>query len=403
MRRLPLEGVKVIDLTQVQFGPCATQALGDFGADIIKIERPGVGDISRTTDPFITEENGESAYFMALNRNKRSIALDIRKPEGREIFLKLVEDADVVVHNFRPGVMGRLKLDAASLREKFPRLIYASGSGFGSTGPLARKGGQDLLAQSLSGLAMRNANSSGRPQLYPTALGDFSAGMILAQGILMALYAREKTGEGETIELCLLDTLLTMQQQEVTQWLLRRREVNWVAQYLIDVFNTRDGAVTLVGVFRDNPLGAVCEALDIEDLSAREEYATLSAQMQNRAALWEELGKGFAKFTTAECTARLDAADILCSEVNSLDEALAHPQVEENRYLVEFDHPVHGKVRTAGNPLKLDSVERISTDSAPLLGQHSTEILQSLGYDTHTIGALIGSGVVQQAGDTQDA
>lgn len=403
MRRLPLHGVRIIDLTQVQFGPSATQALGDFGADVVKIERPGAGDLSRSTDPFITEPGGESAYFMALNRNKRSIALDIRKPEGREIFLRLVEDADVVVHNFRPGVMERMKLDGASLRERFPRLVYASGSGFGSSGPLAHKGGQDLLAQSLSGLVMRNADPSGQPRLYPTALGDFSAGMILAQGILMALYARERTGEGETIELCLLDTLLTMQQQEVTQWLLRRREVNWVTQNLIDVFRTRDGAVTLVGVFRDNPLGAVCAALGIEDLSARDEYATLALQMENRATLWEELAKGFALYTTAECIERLDAADILCSEVNSLDEALSHPQVEANDYLVAFEHPVHGRVRTAGNPLRLSSVERVSTRPAPLLGQHSTEILQSLGYGADRIDALLAGGVVQQAGGGKDA
>lgn len=397
MKRLPLEGVRIVDLTQVQFGPCATQALGDFGADIIKIERPGVGDISRGTDPFITEEDGESAYFMALNRNKRSIALDIRKPEGKEVFLKLLAEADVLVHNFRPDVMKRMGFDAETLRARFPRLIYASGSGFGSGGPLAHKGGQDLLAQSLSGLVRRNPDAQGRPQLYPTALGDFSGGMILAQGICMALYSREKTGEGDTIELNLLDTLMTMQQQEVTQWLLRKREVNWVRQYLIDVFETSDGAVTLVGVFRDNPLQAVCEALELEDLSQREEYSTLAKQMENRTALWKELSAGFGSFTTAECIRRLDGVDILCAEVNSLEEAIAHPQVEHNKFLIDFDHPVHGRVRTSGNPLKFGTVQDVENKSPPLLGQHTREILLSLGMEASAVDALLESGVAHQS------
>lgn len=398
MTRLPLEGVKIVDLTQVQFGPCATQVLGDFGADIVKIERPGVGDISRSTDPFITEEDGESAYFMALNRNKKSIAIDIRKPEGREVFLRLVSEADVLVHNFRPDVMKRMGFDAQTLHERFPRLIYASGSGFGSSGPLAHKGGQDLLAQSLSGLVMRNPDAAGRPQLYPTALGDFSGGMILAQGILMALYAREKTGRGDAIELNLLDTLMAMQQQEVTQWLLREREVNWVRQYLIDVFETADGAVTLVGVFRDNPLAAVCKALELENLSLREEYSTLARQMENRQKLWLELGKGFSKYTTAECVERLDSVDILCAEVNTLDAAVNQPQIVHNGFLIDFEHPVHGRVRTSGNPLRMASTHSVATAPPPLLGQHSTEILTSLGFSETEIGSLIDTGVVQQSG-----
>ena len=403
MSNLPLEGVKIVDLTQVQFGPCATQVLGDFGADIIKIERPGVGDISRTTDPFITEENGESAYFMALNRNKRSIALDIRKPDGREVFLKLIAQADVLVHNFRPDVMARMGFDAETLRKQFPRLIYASGSGFGASGPLSHKGGQDFLAQSLSGLVMRNPDKTGRPQLFPTALGDFSGGMILAQGILMALYAREKTGQGDTIELNLLDTLMAMQQQEITQWLLRKREVNWVQQYLIDVFETADGAVTLVGVFRDNPLKAICQALELDDLSAREDYSTQAKQMENRAALWEALGAGFARYTTSECVERLDKVDILCAEVNSLDQALSHPQVSHNDFLVDFDHPVHGTVTTAGNPLRFGAVDRVAKQPPPVLGQHSSEVLTSLGYDEAGVEALLKSGVVQQSERTRHA
>jgi len=391
---LPLAGVRVVDLTQVQLGPCATQVLGDFGAEIVKVERLGAGDLSRSTDPFINEQGGQSAYFMALNRNKRSIAVDMGKPEGREIVLDLARQADVLVHNFRPGVVDRLGLDYASLQSINPRLIYASGSGFGPDGPLVHKAGQDLLAQSMSGLAHRNAGHDGAPQLFPTALGDFTAGMILAQGVLLALYQRERTGQGACMHVCLLDTLLAMQQQEATQWMLRRKPVNWITQNLIDIFRTNDGAVTLVGVFRPNPLQIVCEALGIDDLTQRPEYATLAKQMENRAALWRELGAAFAGYTTAECIERLDRADILCAPVVTLDEALKQPQVEVNDILVSFEHPVHGTVRTTGNPLHFSGVEQIALKPAPTLGQHSEEVLRELGVAPERIAGLREAAVI---------
>lgn len=391
---LPLSGIRVLDLTQVQLGPCATQVLGDFGAEIVKVERPGSGDLSRSTDPFVAEPGGQSAYFMALNRNKRSLAIDLGSEEGREIVLELVRKADVLVHNFRPGVVDRLGLDYASLQQVNPRLIYASGSGFGPNGPLVHKAGQDLLAQSMSGLAHRNAGEDGAPRLFPTALGDFTAGMILAQGILLALYQRERTGEGACLHVCLLDTLLAMQQQEATQWMLRGRPVNWITQNLIDIFRTADGAVTLVGVFRPNPLQLVCEALEISDLSQRPEYATLALQMQNRAALWRELGAGFARHSTSECIERLDRADVLCAPVLTLDEALRQPQVEANGILVNFDHPVHGMVRTTGNPLHISGAERIALRPAPTLGQHSEEVLRELGISQERIAKLRDAAVI---------
>ncbi len=391
---LPLDGVRVLDLTQVQFGPCATQVLGDFGAQIVKIERPGEGDICRGTDPFIVEPDGESAYFLGLNRNKRSLALNVRKPEGLKIVSELLGQADVLVHNFRPGVAERLGLGYDKLKEIYPRLIYASGSGFGPSGPLAHKGGQDLLAQSLSGLASRNPDANGVPQLFPTALGDFTSGMVLVQGILMALYHRERTGLGQRIDVCLLDVLVALQQQEVTQWLLRQKEVNWVKQNLIGIFQTRDGAVTLVGVFRPNPLGDICRALGLEDYSAWPQYSDPASWGPNRSDIFKLLAPGFAKFTTAECLERLDGEDVLCAPVLTLDEALTHPQIEANGLMVEFDHPVHGKVRTVGNPLKMSSVARIATRSAPTLGQHNEEVLAELGYAPSDIARLRSEGII---------
>lgn len=390
----PLEGVRVLDLTQVQFGPCATQVLGDFGAKIIKIERPGDGDICRGTDPFITEPAGESAYFMSLNRNKRGMALNMGKPAGARIVMQLLDQADVLVHNFRPGVAERLGLGYDTLKETHPRLIYASGSGFGPSGPLAHKGGQDFLAQSLSGLASRNPDADGVPQLFPTALGDFTSGMVLAQGILMALYQRERTGLGQRIDVCLLDVLITLQQQEVTQWLLRHKEVNWVQQNLIGIFPTKDGAVTLVGVFRPNPLGDICRALELEDYSAWPQYADRASWGPNRADIFKLLAPGFAKYSTTECLERLDREDVLCAPVLSLGEALAQPQVDANGLMVEFDHPVHGRVKTVGNPLKMSSVAQTAARGAPTLGQHNAEVLAELGYAPSDIARLRSEGVI---------
>ncbi|WP_077001873.1 CaiB/BaiF CoA-transferase family protein [Variovorax sp. KK3] len=385
---LPLHGVRILDLTQVQFGPCATQVLGDFGAEIVKIERPGDGDISRTTDPYITEVEGQSAYFLSLNRNKRGMALDMGSTAGREIIRQLLERADVLVHNFRPGVAERLGLGFDELHARHPRLIYASGSGFGPSGPLAHKGGQDFLAQSLSGIASRNPDANGVPQLFPTALGDFTSGMIIAQGILMALYQRERTGLGQRIDVCLLDVLLAMQQQEVTQQTLRGKPVNWVTQNLIGIFPTRDGAVTLVGVFRPNPLGDLCRALDIEDLSARPEYADKASWGPNRSAIFELLAPAFARFTTAECLERLDREDVLCAPVLTLDQAIAQEQIGTNGMMIEFEHPVHGTVRTVGNPLHLSSAPKIANRGAPLHGQHNAEVLGELGYTAADIERL---------------
>ncbi|KRB85324.1 hypothetical protein ASE00_00505 [Sphingomonas sp. Root710] len=397
---LPLEGIRICDLSQIMFGPCGTQVLGDFGADVIKIEKPGSGDISRSIDRFAAP-GAESANYMGMNRNKRSLALDIKSPEGVEVVRTIAKDCDVFVHNFRPGVIERLGLDYEAIKSINPDVIYVEGSGFGTTGPLRKKGGMDFVVQALSGIADGNRDPSGKPQLVPVSGADFSAGMILSQAVGLALFHRERTGLGQKIEINLLDVYLVMQQQEVTQKLLSGNDFNPLRQDPMDVFETRDGHIAVLAVLRPNPVSDICHALEIPDVTQDPELSSLEKQMANRALYRTKLGEGFLKFSSAECERRLEAAGILSSTVLSLGEALEHPQVEANGSLIELNHPTHGTIRTIGNAIKTTAVRQIALVPPPLLGQHTEEVLAEYGYSAERIAELARERVV--AGDSRNA
>jgi formyl-CoA transferase len=391
---LPLEGIRICDLSQIMFGPCGTQVLGDYGADIIKIEKPGIGDISRAIDRHRPNKGDESANFMAMNRNKRSLALDIKSQEGRDIVKKIARNADVFVHNFRPGVVERLGLGYEDIKAINEKVIYVEGSGFGVTGPLAHKAGMDFVAQAMAGVAFGNKDPDGKPQLFPISTADFSAGMILAQGVLMALYHRERTGQGQKLEINLLDVFLVMQQQEVTQKLRTGHDFNPLEQDPMDIFTTSDGSVAVIAVLRPNPVSDICNALEIPDLTKDPEFSTLSQQMSKRGEYRRRMSAGFSKFTTEECVRRLDKADILCCPVLPLGEVLQHPQIDENKIIVEINHPKHGKFRTVGNAIKSSAFPNIALKAPPLLGQHSEEILTEYGFSQDQIAKLFDSDVI---------
>lgn len=390
---LPLNGIKICDLSQIMFGPCGTQVLGDFGADVIKIEKPGSGDISRNIDRFAAQGE-ESANFMGMNRNKRSLAVDVKAAEGVEIVKRIARECDVFVHNFRPGVIERLGLGYDDIRAENKKVIYVEGSGFGTNGPLKNKGGMDFVAQALAGVADGNRATDGNPQLLPISPADFSAGMILAQGVLLALFHRERTGRGQKIEINLLDVYLTMQMQEVTQKLLRDQDFNPLVQDPMDIFVTADGYIAVLAVLRPNPVSDICNALEIPDVTKTEELASLAKQMGNRELYRAKLGEGFAKFTTEECERRLEAAGILSSAVLSLGEALRHPQTQSNGILIELDHPTHGRIETVGNVIKSSEVPQIALVPPPLLGQHSAAILAEYGYSAEEIAAMAQNKVI---------
>jgi crotonobetainyl-CoA:carnitine CoA-transferase CaiB-like acyl-CoA transferase len=388
----PLSGVRVIDFTQVMLGPSATQVLADYGADVIKIERPGAGDLSRSSIP--DDPDGlDNPVFRSLNRNKRSIALDLRKPDAKTVIYDLVRDADVVVNNFRAGVMERMGFGYEELAKINPRIICAFGSGFGQRGPLAYKGGQDVLAQALSGVMRRKCNNDEPLTVYATPLCDYTAGMHLVQAILLALLQREKTGRGQQVAVSLFESMLAMQMQEAAMWLQRRQHFSWGSYPLTGGFETSDGAVVLVGAFKTNPLRDISAALGLEDLSANPRYATFKDQVAHKAELQLIFRERFASNTTKYWLARLDEHDLLCAPVLTLAEALGHEQTKANGTVVT----VNGKVETSpliGTPLSMDPSAFQIRRPPPALGADGDAILAEARYSAERIAALRSAGVV---------
>lgn len=373
---LPLDGIRVIDFTQVMMGPCATQMLGDYGADVIKIERPGAGDLSRTAFP--NDPAGlQGPVFCSLNRNKRSIALDLRKPEMREVVLRLIDGADVVANNFRAGVMERMGFGYEDLAKRNPRLIYAVGTGYGLTGPYAHKGGQDVLAQAMSGTMMRRSDESLPLSIYPTTFADYSAGMHMVQGVLLALLQRARTGRGQLVSVSLLDSMIAAQMQEATAHMMRGREVNWGAMPLSGVFPTADGAVVLVGAFKADPLRDIANALEIPELADDPRFATHELRVANKPALHDIFRKRFASYTTARLLERLEEQDLLCAPVRTLATALADEQTAINGMVLEAQGPTE-KMRVVGSPVHLSEAPVTIRIVPPGLGEHTDEVLAAL-------------------------
>ncbi len=377
MSTLPLDGVKVVDFTQVMMGPCATQMLADYGADVIKVERPGTGDLSRTSIP--DDPAGlQGPVFCSLNRNKRSIVLDTRQPQDRDAALKLIERSDVVVNNFRAGVMERMGFGYEALSRLNPRLIYAVGTGYGLTGPHVHKGGQDALAQAMSGVMARRADPSLPLSVPGTAFADYAAGMHLVQGVLLALLQREKTGRGQLVSVSLFDSMIAAQMQEGTMHLMRQRELNWAAMPLSGAFETSDGALVLVGAFKTDPLRDIATALELPTLPDDPRFAGFALQVKNRAALQKIFSDRFRQNTTAHWLERLDAQDLLCARVCPLSEALTDPQVAINQMVLEAPAGEE-TLRVVGSPVHLSDAPVEIRIVPPKLGQHTTTVLGELG------------------------
>lgn len=388
----PLSGIKIIDFTQVMLGPSCTQVLADYGADVIKVERPQAGDLSRTSianDP----DGFDNPVFRSLNRNKRSIALDLRQEEARAVIYDLVKGADVVVNNFRAGVMERMGFGYEKLAEINPRIISAFGSGFGSSGPLSHKGGQDILAQALSGVMARRADDAAPMTIYPTALCDYTAGMHLVQAILLALLQRDKTGRGQSVSVSLFESTLAMQMQEAAMWLQREKHLNWGAFPLTGVFETTDGAVVLVGAFKANPLKDICVALGLPELSEDQRLSTFAGQVKHKAELHAQFRQRFTSNSTEYWLAKLEEQDLLCAPVLTLPQALDHDQTKVNGSVIEVVNRT-GSIQLLGSPLTMDASAFQVRYAPPALGGDGRAVLEEAGYPTERIDELISAGIV---------
>jgi len=408
-----LDGIHVLDFTQVIFGPTCTQVLAHHGADVTKIERPGQGDLGRD---FGVSLQGESLAFASLNLSKRSIVLNLKTSEGMVIIHRLLAETDVLVHNFRPGVMGRLGLDYPTLEPQYPRLIYAVGSGYGTRGPYADQGkaGHESETQALAGLAAKYQDPDGVPRQLPAAVADNTGGLLLAQVVLLALFARERTGRGQAVETSLLDGLMAMQAWETSSLLnvpspaedranadARQGGVGGprlTGRNPLDgaVFRTSNGYLMVSAIFRPHPepLRNLCTALGIQDLSTDPRFATMADLVSNAAPLRSELEPVFTSRTTAKWVQQLEAHDILCAPIRSTAEALQDPQLAVNALLVEVKHSRLGKLQFIGTPVRLSSTPAQPAQPAPMMGEHTDEILREVGYSAAEIADFRAGGIV---------
>ena len=387
-----LDGIKVLDISEIMQAPLAAMMLADFGADVTKVERPGVGDMLRPMDRYAAQNGLMSSYYASLNRNKRSITLDLKSEGGRKIFLEMARKTDVLIHNYRPGAMERLGLDYDTLSAINPRLIYAVATAFGESGPLSSKAGQDMLAQTISGITYATTQYLGQPALLSTPLIDLASGMTLAQGIAFALLERERSGLGQKVSVSLFDTALAGQMVEAASILMYGNDMNWIKNALSFVFETSDGWITVLGFFRENPLQRVCQALGIPDIASEPEFSTLEKQVKAKDEIYARLKPAFLSYTTEECTKRLDSVDILCAPVQSLKNAMSHVQCEINGMIAPITVDGQGTLRTLASPLKLSRTPAKRNSRVAALGADTLAILDELGIEGDAVEALARKG-----------
>nr|BAL57576.1 formyl-CoA transferase [uncultured Chloroflexota bacterium] len=401
-----LSGIRVLDLTRMLAGPYGSQLLADLGAEVIKIEAPG-GDPMRHMGPYFAR--GESAYFLSANRNKKSVVLDLKSDQGRQVFLDLVAVSDVVFENFRPGVMGRLRCDYDTLKTVNPRLIMCSISGYGQTGPRRNQPAFDLVLQALGG----GMSVTGEPGQTPVRMGlpiaDLAGGMFGALAVAAALHRRNQTGQGAHLDISLLDgqvSLLTYLAQyylisgQVPQPMGTQHEN--VVPY--NAFATADGYLA-VAIFTEKFWAAFCRALEHEEWINDPRFATNEDRRQNRDILNELLAQTFRTRSTAWWMARLQEVGVPAAPVQRVDQVLNDPQVLARKMRITVEHPTIGQLELLGNPIKVDDTPG-TFSPPPLLGQHTRQVLSELlGYSPEKIAGLEQTGAIQTAklgGDESD-
>ena len=393
---LPLEGVNVLDLTNIMAGPYCSMVLGDMGAEVIKVENFPEGDASRRFDPKI---NDESYCFAVLNRNKKSLALDMKDPRGKEVFNKLAARAVIIIENFRPGVIKKLGIDYDSVRQFNPGVVYASMSGFGQTGPYGKKGGFDIIAQGMSGIMMMTGYPGGRPAKVGIAMNDIASGVTALYGILGAYIGTLRTGKGQYLETSLLEAGLAWTPWEFGAYFgagelptatgtRHRRSAPYQA------YKTRDAYVT-IGASNDKLWNRFCNMVCAKpEWLTDPRFATAPSRLKNIDALEQEIEAVLTTQPTAYWVEKLDAAEVPGGPVFGYEQIVHDPHIKARNMVVDMDHPIIGRMKTIGLPIKSTGELTAIRKPAPWLGQHSAEVLRTIGYAGVDITALFADGVI---------
>lgn len=373
-----LNGVKVLDLTRVLAGPYCTMILGDMGADIIKIERPKIGDDSRGFGPYI---NNESAYFMSINRNKKSITLNLKTKEGKEIFKKLVKNVDVVVENFKPGTMEKLGLGYDVLKEIKPDIIYAAISGFGHTGPYSKRPAYDAIVQAMGGLMSITGEENGSPTRVGTSIGDLSAGLYGVIGILGALINKRNTGKGEKVDVAMLDCQVSLLENAIARYAVtgvapgpNGNKHSSIVPF--EPFMTRDDQI-MIAVGNNKIWSVFCKCIGNEELIEDYRFKTNVDRNDNYHELKPILNRAIIEKTTEEWQKIFDEAGVPNGPINTVDKIVKNEQILEREMIVNIEHPIAGNVIMPGIPIKYTNEKCSIRSHAPILGDNTIEILEN--------------------------
>jgi formyl-CoA transferase len=400
----PLNNIRILDISRALAGPYCTMMLGDLGADVIKVERPVSGDESRGWGPpFVGKPYGpypgESAYFIAANRNKRSLTVNIQTSEGQEIVRRLTGISDVLVENYRTGALDEMGLGYPDLHRLYPKLIYCSISGYGRTGPFAERPGYDAILQAEGGMMSITGPVDGTPSRVGIPIIDITSGMFASTAILAALHAREITGEGQLVDISLFDSHIALLANVASNYLVGgnppRRLGNAhpnLAPY--EAFSARDGWFIL-GAANERQWALLCDMLDRPDMKTDSRFAANRDRVANRELLVEELNKIFSQRDVNDWLADLMKADLPCGPINSIPQVFSHPQAQARDMTLESEHPTAGTVRLTGFPYKLSETPAEIHRPPPLLGQHNEEVLTSLlNYSPEDVASLRKKGAI---------
>ena len=393
----PLEGIRVLDLSQVVVGPYCTMLLGDLGAEVIKVERTGRGDDTRSWGPPFLE--GESAYFLSLNRNKKSVTLNLKDPKGLSVLLDLAAKSDIFIQNFKPGTIDRLGAGYGAVSGVNPKVLYCSISAYGSTGPYKDYAGYDVIVSAIGGMMSITGEPDGPPTKVGVAITDVATGMLAHGSILAALYARERTGKGQHIELSLLETQVAVLINQASNYLVAGMvPERWGTCHPSIVpyraFQAKDNYV-VIGAGNDSLYQRFCGAVGHPEWAEDPRFATNPDRVQNRDALEGMIQEVIQTRTAAEWFKTISDAGVPCGPVNTIDKALRDPQVLHRNMVEEIDHPTAGRIKLTGIPVKMSGTPAEIRLPPPTLGQHTDEVLRNvLGYDEGRIRTLRSAGTI---------